>query len=154
TVQLFGADLAAEEDLTHYPITLATERRRVLEAMADPRSILLTEAFARRRGIGVGEVINLATPRGVVEFSVQGLLGAEGLALAFGGQLVVMDLPAAQFLLGKDERVDQIDVVLRPGSEVDVVQRRLELRLPASLAVTRPALRGERFDRVVGAFQA
>ncbi|TMA36485.1 MAG: hypothetical protein E6J79_13195, partial [Deltaproteobacteria bacterium] len=99
-------------------------------------------------------MINLATPRGVLEFSVQGLLGAEGLALAFGGQLAVMDLPAAQFLLGKDERVDQIDVVLRPGSEVDVAQRRLELRLPASLAVTRPALRGERFDRVVGAFQA
>src|SRR5207249_5986363 len=104
TVQLFGADLAAEEDLTHYPITLATERRRVLQAMADRRSILLTEAFARRRGIGVGEVIELATPRGVLEFSVQGLLAAEGLALIFGGQLAVMDLPAAQFVLGKDER--------------------------------------------------
>jgi len=50
TLQLFGADLIAEEDLTRYPITLATERRRVLEAMADPRSILLTDAFARRRG--------------------------------------------------------------------------------------------------------
>ena len=154
TLQLFGADLTAEEDLTRYPITLATERRRVLEAMADPRSILLTEAFARRRRVEIGEVIKLATPRGVLDFTVQGLLAAEGLALVFGGQLAVMDLPAAQFLLGKDERVDQIDVVLRPGSDVNAVQRRLEERLPASLAVTKPALRGERFDRVVGAFQA
>ena len=154
TLQLFGADLTAEADLTHYPITLATERRRVLQAMADPRSVLLTEAFARRRGIGVGEVIKVATPRGVLELSVQGLLAAEGLALIFGGQLAVMDLPAAQFVLGKDERVDEIDVVLRPGSEVNAVQRRLEESLPSSLAVTRPALRGERFERVVGAFQA
>src|SRR5437879_9510112 len=65
-----------------------------------------------------------------------------------------MDLPAAQFLLGKDEQVDQIDVVLRAGSEVNVVQKRLEERLQPSLAVTKPALRGERFERVVGAFQA
>src|SRR5439155_1682423 len=126
------AESVAEEDLTRYPITLATERRRVLEAMADPRSILLTEAFARRRRVEIGEVIKLATPRGVLDFTVQGLLAAEGLALVFGGQLAVMDLPAAQFLLGKDERVDQIDVVLRPGSDVNAVQRRLEERLPAS----------------------
>jgi len=154
TLQLFGADLTAEEDLAHYPITLATERRRVLEAMADSRSILLTEAFAQHRGIRVGEMIKLATPRGVLDFNVQGLLAAEGLALVFGGELAVMDLPAAQLVLGKDGRVDQIDVMLRPGSEVSTVQRRLQMSLPPSLALTKPALRGERFERVVGAFQA
>ena len=34
-----------------------------------------------------------------------------------------MDLPAAQRLLGKEGRVDQVDVLLRPGADVATVQR-------------------------------
>src|SRR3989475_11529720 len=65
-----------------------------------------------------------------------------------------MDLPAAQRLLGKDRRVDQVDVILRPGTDVAAVRDRLSAVLPSSLSVGKPALRGERFERVVGAFQA
>src|SRR4029078_6798602 len=85
---------------------------------------------------------------------VRGLLEAEGLATVFGGNLAVMDLMAAQRLLGKDRRVDQVAVLRRPGPSVAAVRARLAAALPTSLSVLRPALRGERFERVIGAFQA
>src|SRR5438046_7375100 len=65
-----------------------------------------------------------------------------------------MDLPAAPSLLGKERRVDQVDVILRPGTDAAAVRDRLSAVLPPSLGVGRPALRGERFERVVGSFQA
>src|SRR4029453_10479610 len=50
--------------------------------------------------------------------------------------------------------VDQVDVLLRPGADMASVQERLMKVLPSSLSVIRPALGGERFERVMGAFQA
>jgi len=60
-----------------------------------------------------------------------GLLRPEGIATVFGGNLAVMDLPAAQRLLDKDRRVDQIDVILRRGP----------MPLPCGIGSARPSRR-------------
>src|SRR5262249_57102515 len=83
-----------------------------------------------------------------------GVRGAEGCATICGGSLAVMALPAAQRLLGKEGRVDRADVLLPADADVAPVRDRLAAALPSSLSVIRPALRGERFERVIGAFQA
>jgi putative ABC transport system permease protein len=154
TLQLFGADLAAEEDLARYPLTAVTSRRELVRTLEDARSVLLTEAFASRQGVRVGEGIRLSTPMGVAELVVRGLMRAEGFGAAFGGQLAVMDLPAAQWWLRKERRVDQIDVVLHPGSELDEVARRLREALPAQLTVARPVHRALQYERILASFQA
>lgn len=110
TLQLFGADLVAEEDLDRYQITTA-DRGQVLRALDDPSSILVTEQFAAERQLQVGQALRLSTPEGIRELTIRGLLRAEGLAAAFGGHLAVMDLPAA---------------------------RRLRVALPATLGVDHP----------------
>ncbi len=50
TLQLFGAELNAEEDLARYGVRLASGRREALAALTDGHAILVTEAFAARRG--------------------------------------------------------------------------------------------------------
>jgi putative ABC transport system permease protein len=152
TLQLFGADLMAEEDLERYRIT-TKDRRTVQEGIADPRSILVTAAFAASHGTGVRRTLRLAMPTGVGDFTIRGLLEAEGVATAFGGQLAVMDLPSAQMALGKPGLVDQIDVVLGDGADVETVRSRLAAALPATLTVARPAERSEQYDRVLLSFQ-
>jgi putative ABC transport system permease protein len=152
TLQLFGVDLMAEEDLARYRVT-TKDRRTVQEGLADPRSILVTAAFAAGHGTGVRRKLRLAMPSGVGDFTIRGLLEAEGVATAFGGQLAVMDLPAAQMALGKLGLVDQIDVVLGDGADVETVRARLEAALPATLSVARPAERSEQYDSVLSAFQ-
>src|SRR5262249_52282957 len=153
TLQLFGVDLTTEA-MDSYDVRAVGEEIDQLEFLNDPSSVLLTAEDAKRRGLGVGDRVAFATPKGVQQLHVRGLLRAEGLATIFGGNLAVMDLPAAQRVLGKEGRVDQVDVLLPADAEVGAVRDRLATGLPSSLSVIRPALRGERFERVIGAFQA
>jgi putative ABC transport system permease protein len=150
-LQLFGADLTAEEDLQRYQVTTG-DRDEVLRGLSDPASVLLTRDFATRRSLRVGEAVGFSTPSGVRQLTIRGLLDAKGIAAAFGGQIAVMDLPAAQMLLGKSERVDQIDVILKPGIEVAPVQQRLSAALP-DLNVMPPAQRASQYSRILGSFQ-
>jgi putative ABC transport system permease protein len=154
TLQIFGVDLLAEEDLARYTVTLATERRFAEEAAVDLRSIFVTRAFAAAQGLDVHGTIDLLTPRGVERLTVRGLLETDGLARAFGGQLAVMDVVAAQELFGRGDRIDQVDVVVRDDTSVTIVQERLASALPAVLSVESPEHHGARYDRVLSSFQA
>lgn len=151
-LQLFGVDLVSDA-IDSYDVRVAGGRD-ALELLNDPDSVLLAEEYAAREGLVVDSRVRFGTPTGVRELRVSGLLRATGLATLFGGNLAVMDLPAAQQLLGKADRVDQIDLILRPNAAVAPVQQRLATALPASLSVNRPATRGERFERAIYAFQA
>jgi putative ABC transport system permease protein len=152
-LQLFGVELGTDA-VDSYDLRTVEREGDEIEMLNDPTSVLLTEGYAARRGARLGDRLAFATPGGIRQLRVRGLLRPEGLATVFGGTLAVMDLPAAQRLLGKAGRVDQVDIVVAPGADVAAVQASLVGVLPASLTVTRPALRGERFERVVGAFQA
>jgi putative ABC transport system permease protein len=153
-LQLFGADLTAEADLERYRVRTMTDRRELLRAMEDPKSVLLPTKLAESNGLGTGAQVAFATPDGIHTLTVRGLLEAEGLAAALGGRLAVMDLPAAQLLLGKEGRVDQVDVIVREGANVADLQRRLESALPSVLTVAHPLQRGERYEGVFASFQA
>jgi putative ABC transport system permease protein len=154
TLQLYGADLVAEEDLQRYTITTTTDRRQLLRVMEDQRALLVTDGFAAARGLAVGSSLVVTTPTGKQTLTIRGLLAASGFATALGGQLAVMDLPSAQALLGKRGRVDQIDVVLRPDADVPSVAARLRAALPGVLTVDRPAQRGADYERVFASFRA
>ncbi len=152
-LQLFGIDLGTEA-VDSYDVKVVEREGDEIEMLNDPSSVLLTEGYAARRHVRLGDRVAFAAPGGIRSLHVRGLMRPEGLATVFGGNLAVMDLPAAQRLVGKDRRVDQIDVIVRPGTSLASVRDRLGDVLPPSLSVERPALRGERFERVVSAFQA
>lgn len=151
-LQLFGVDLVGGAS-DSYDVRVEGGGDP-LELLNDLHSVLLTREYAARHGLEVGAPVRFATPTGITELHVRGLLEATGLASVFGGNLAVMDLPAAQKLFGKQDRVDQIDLVLKPTADTSVVQQRLTAVLPSSLSVSRPALRGERVERAITAFQA
>ena len=112
-LQLFGVDLVSDA-IDSYDVRV-TGGGDALELLNDPDSVLIGEAYADRSGLAVGSRVRFATPTGVRELHVRGLLEASGLATVFGGNLAIMDLPAAQMVFGKDGRVDQIDLLLAPG---------------------------------------
>src|SRR2546426_1376050 len=152
-LQLFGIDLGTDA-VDSNDVGVVEGEGDEVEMLNDLRSVLLTEGYASRRHVRLGDRVPFDTPGGIRRLHVRGLLRPEGIATVFGGNLAVMDLPAAQRLLGKDRRVDQIDVILRPGIDAAAVRDQLRAVLPPSLGVGRPALRSERFERVVGSFQA
>src|SRR5581483_7992105 len=60
---------------------------------------------------------------------------------------------AAQALFDKERKIDRISVTLREGSAVDDVARALAARLPAGVAVERPAQRGAEIDEMLAGFR-
>ena len=125
-----------------------------LSFLVDPRSIILTDTFAARLGIGVGAQVRLRTPAGIQIFTVRGILPAGGVGRAFGGNLVLMDVVGAQLVLARERLVDQVDVTLRPGVRVEDAERQLNAVLEGGLEAVQPARRGEQIERYLQSFQA
>ena len=152
-LQLFGAELTAENDFARYGVHLTTARREALSALEDPHAVLLSEKVASRLGVAVGGSLQLATPHGVDTFTVRGLIAPTGLAAALAGQLVVMDLAAAQTQLAKEGRIDQFDVALAAGIDVEPVRSRLAAALPPGFAIGPPGTRASRYADILGGLQ-
>src|SRR5262245_47497563 len=122
--------------------------------LSDPHSVVLTRKFAEERSLSLGQTIRLATPTGVQAFTIRGLLEPQGLARALGGRLVVMDLYAAQRAFASDGRINQIDLVLDEGTDVDAVKASVARVLPAGLEIREPSMRKDVVRQSVAAFQS
>ena len=97
--------------------------------------------------------IQIQTVRGILTFRVRGLLNPEGPAKAMGGNIAIMDLPAAQMAFGKDDRIDRIDVSLLRGEDLDVVRERIRKALPEGYRVDTPEGRTRQVELLVSHFQ-
>jgi putative ABC transport system permease protein len=83
--------------------------------LAQPDSLMLTREFAARNHIAIGGKITFDTMQGRKQFTVRGILKAGGMAQAFGGNLGIMDIYAAQSVFGRGRHFDRIDIGLQEG---------------------------------------
>lgn len=153
-LQLFGTDILAEKHFSRYQIELVSDEEDAAAVLTDPRSVFITQRLAKEKGLSIGDVIRLSTPQGTIDFTVRGLLATRGLAAAFAGRLVVTDFFAAQWILGKQGHIDQIDIVVSQDANVDTVRAHLERILPNVLKVLLPEQHGMQYRGVLGSFQA
>jgi ABC-type antimicrobial peptide transport system permease subunit len=65
------------------------ELEEPLTFLNQPDSVVLTSAFAKRKGLVAGSQIVLETPTGRQPFTVRGLLEPQGVARVYGGNLAV-----------------------------------------------------------------
>src|SRR5437762_3423826 len=116
-------------------------------------SILLARSFAGPRGLEVGTKLELETPTGRRRFTVRGLIEPEGIGRVHGGNLVVMDLFAAERAFTRPGLINRVDVVVARDWEVTVVRNALASVLPEGLQVTAPAQRKVDLHRVMRSVQ-
>ncbi len=121
--------------------------------LSQPDSIVLGREFAQRRHLDLGSTIDLVTPGGVKRFTIRGLLDPQGLARTLGGRLVVMDLFGAERAFLADDEINQIDVVVDGGADIEAVKAGIAKILPPGLKVEEPALRKEGIRKTIGGFQ-
>jgi len=124
-----------------------------LSFLVDPASIILTDVFAHRIGASIGTELRLRTPVGIQTFTVRGILPPGGVGRAFGGNLLLMDVLGAQTILGRERRIDQVDVTLKDGVTVEQVEPAIRARLPPGVEALQPARRGEQIERILGSFR-
>jgi putative ABC transport system permease protein len=148
---LLGVDLTGDQSLRRYQIEGADTDAidDPLVFLAQPDSLLVTRQFAARNGLGRNSRLSLATMAGPRTFTVRGLLEPGGLARAYGGNVAVMDLYAAQAILGRGRTIDRIDVALREDVAIDAGRAALERLLGPGFQVETPAARGRQLDSLL-----
>jgi putative ABC transport system permease protein len=120
--------------------------------IAQPDSIILTRDFANRNGIQSGARLTFETVEGPKQFTVRGLLKAGGMAQAFGGNLAIMDIYAAQHAFGRGRRFDHIDIGLREGVSVQQGQAAIQQAVGPGLTVDPPSGRTRDFESLLGVY--
>jgi putative ABC transport system permease protein len=118
SLNLIGVDLLAEEQVRETAIERnGIQIRDPLRLLATPNSVIATEALLERVGLASryreGELTELRVRANGVDrrLVVQGLLRPVGIAAAYSGQIVLMDVYSAQELGGRPGLFDRIDVV-------------------------------------------
>jgi putative ABC transport system permease protein len=86
----------------------------------DPRSakrhgVLVTEGFAKREHVGVGDALRVIIHERVESLTVAGLIPKMPDLPAPPDHLLLMDLADAQKLLGKEDAVDRVEVLAQRG---------------------------------------
>jgi putative ABC transport system permease protein len=120
--------------------------------IAQPDSIILTRQYADRNGIRTGSHIAFETMEGPKQFTVRGLLKAGGMAQAFGGNLAIMDIYAAQKVFGRGRRFDRIDIGLREGVSLEQGTAAILRAAGPGLTVEPPSGRTKEFESLMGVY--
>jgi putative ABC transport system permease protein len=150
-ILILGTDMTSDRSLRDYELKDADDAMidDPLVFLAQPDSVMVTKEFAARNNLQVNSKLPLATIDGDKQFTVRGIISSAGMTQAFGGNLAVMDIYAAQHELGRGHRFDRIDVRAKDGISVDRCREALKAALGPGLDVEPPSERGRQFEALL-----
>ncbi len=151
SILILGVDLLGDHEMRGY--SFAGEDADVddpLLFLAQPDSIALSTVTATRDAIRPGDALTLAIGQIRRRAVVRALLQPTGFARAYGGNVAVMDVYAAQEMLGRGRRFDRIDVRLEDGVPIEEGIARLRQAVGPSYIVETPEQRGAQMSQLVG----
>jgi len=151
---ILAVDMTGDRSLREYDFDNADENviDDPLIFLAQPDSIILTREFAGRNHIAIGGKVAFATMLGRKQFTVRGILKAGGMAQAFGGNLGIMDIYAAQSVFGRGRHFDRIDIGLQEGVSLKQGEAALSAMLGPGFTVEPPSGRGRQFESLLGVY--
>ncbi len=151
---ILGVDMTGDRSLREYDLESGDEAivDDPLVFLAQPDSIIITREFAARNSLRVGDRVTLSTMVGDKAFTVRGIMRSGGLTSAFGGNLAVMDIYAAQQVFGRGRRFDRIDVKLKDALAIDAGQASIRNALGVGFDVEAPASRGQQLESTLAVY--
>jgi putative ABC transport system permease protein len=152
SLMVLGVDLLGDRSIRDWDFEDQDVLDDPLIFLAQPDSICVTKAFAARKGLKIDDTFRLETGHGWKRFTVRGLIEPKGPATAFGGNVAMMDLYAAQFVFARGRLFDRVDVVLDPGVTVEEGAKRLTAALGAGYRAETPARRGAEMEVLIENF--
>lgn len=153
---ILGVDMTGDRSLRDYEFDSGEEAviDDPLVFLAQPDSLMVTREFAERNHLVTGSKLPLYTIDGERVFTIRGIMRSGGLTSAFGGNLAIMDVYAAQKVFGRGRKFDRIDLATQPDTSLDHLRERLERMLGPAFQVERPGSRGRQFESLVRVYSA
>ena len=154
TLLILGVDMTGDRSLRDYDLEGGDDAviDDPLVFLAQPDSIMLAREFADKAHVGINQPITLGTVEGEKRFIVRGIMKPSGLTSAFGGNLAIMDVYAAQKMFGRGRTFDRIDVGIKPGHTIAEAEDELRARLGPGFQVDPPSGRGQQFEAMLAAY--
>ena len=151
---ILGVDMTGDRSLRDYDLESGEEAviDDPLVFLAQPDSIILTKEFAEKNRLVVGSRLPLGTVEGEKRFTVRGIMKSSGLTSAFGGNLAIMDIYAAQTMFGRGRKFDRVDLAVKPGHPIAECEQELRALLGAGFQVDPPSGRGQQFEAMLAAY--
>lgn len=120
--------------------------------LQDPQAVLIPRALAAE-GLGPGSALEGFVQDRPVRLRVAGVLPDPPHRPPLQRNLLVMDLPAAQRLLGREGELDRVEWGLRPGASLADLEAEARRLLPPGLALEPPEQRAESGRTMTAAFR-
>jgi putative ABC transport system permease protein len=154
TLLILGVDMTGDRSLRDYDLESGDDAviDDPLVFLAQPDSLIVSKEFANRNGLGVNQQIPLGTAQGEKRFTIRGIMKSSGLTSAFGGNLAVMDIYAAQKMFGRGRMFDRIDLAVKPDRTIVQAQDELRAALGPGFQVDPPSGRGQQFETMLAAY--
>jgi putative ABC transport system permease protein len=148
---ILGVDMTGDRSLREYDLEAGDQDvvDDPLVFLAQPDSLIVTRDFAQRNGLTVGSRVTMQTMEGERSFCIRGIMRPGGISTAFGGNLAVMDIYAAQKVLGRGRRFDRLDVRLKDTYSLSQGHAALGQALGPGFQVDVPAARSRQFDSLL-----
>ncbi len=152
---ILGVDMTGDRSLRDYDLEGGDQdvMDDPLVFLAQPDSIIVTSDFAARNHLSSGSHLAMKTMDGDKQFTVRGILRSGGMTSAFGGNLAIMDIYAAQKVFGMGRRFDRIDIGLKEGVTLEQGQATLRKALGPGYEVEPPASRGQHFEALMSVYE-
>ena len=151
---VLGIDMTGDRSLRDYDLESGDESviDDPLVFLAQPDSIILAKEFADKHQFAAGSRVTLGTVEGDKQFTVRGVMKSSGLTSAFGGNLAIMDIYAAQKMFGRGRKFDRIDLAVKPGHTLAECQRELTALVGPGFQIEPPSGRGQQFEAMLAAY--
>lgn len=153
-ILILAVDMTGDRGLRQYEFEEGDESfiDDPLVFLAQPDSIMITSEFAARNHLATGGRISFDTMIGPKQFTIRGIMKSGGLASAFGGNLAIMDIYAAQQVFGRGRSFDRIDLKLKPDVPLARGQSALQTLLGSGYQIEPPSSRGQQFESITRIF--
>jgi putative ABC transport system permease protein len=153
-ILVLGIDMTGDRSLRDYDLDSGDEAviDDPLVFLAQPDSLIISKEFADRTRLEVGGRLTLGTVEGDKAFVVRGVMKSSGLTSAFGGNLAIMDIYAAQKMFGRGRTFDRIDLGVKEGRTIGEAQAELRALLGPGFDVDPPSGRGQQFEAMLAAY--
>src|SRR5262245_11352323 len=151
---VLGIDMTGDRSLRDYDLESGDEAviDDPLVFLAQPDSLIISKEFADKNHLASGGRLTLGTIEGDRSFTIRGIMKSSGLTSAFGGNLAIMDVFAAQKMFGRGRTFDRIDLAVREGRTIADAQAELRTLLGAGFDVDPPSGRGQQFETMLSAY--
>ncbi len=150
---MLGIDVFSDSEFREYHFVESGQKTgAILSFLTEPGAIALTEKFALRHGLNVGDRLEILSGSRRLPFTLRALLKLKGPARALEGNLALVDIATAQEVFDRLGRLDRIDLLLEENVSLKDISEQLQKLLPADVQVETSQRRLGRIRDMVNAY--